>query len=79
VPPRIARTAVALVRRLGLVTGACDFVIDAAGTWWFLEVNPAGEWGWLTRDLSLPIADAIARALVPQRAEGTPRRQRKTV
>jgi hypothetical protein len=33
-------------------------------TYHFLEVNPAGEWGWLERDLDLPIADAIARALV---------------
>ena len=30
----------------------------------FLEVNPAGEWGWLERDLGYPIGDALAEALV---------------
>lgn len=53
-----------LCRALGLVTGAIDLVVDAAGIEHFLEVNPAGEWGFLERDLGLPIADALAEQLV---------------
>ena len=34
---------------------------------YFLEVNQAGEWGWLERDLGLPIAECIARALAEAR------------
>jgi glutathione synthase/RimK-type ligase-like ATP-grasp enzyme len=49
---------------LGLVYGAIDLICTPAGEYVFLEVNPGGEWGMLERDLGLPIADAIARALL---------------
>ncbi|MEW5854854.1 MAG: MvdC/MvdD family ATP grasp protein [Myxococcota bacterium] len=54
----------ALMRRLGLVSAALDFIVDPEGRHVFLEVNPAGEWGWLQRDLGFPIAERIADALV---------------
>lgn len=63
-PGDVERAAIELVRTLGLTMAALDFVVDAAGVHWFLEVNPAGEWGWLERDVALPIADALAAALV---------------
>jgi glutathione synthase/RimK-type ligase-like ATP-grasp enzyme len=61
----LAGRLLALLGRLGLVYGALD-LIDAGdgGEPWFLEVNPAGEWGWLERDLGLPISAAIADLLV---------------
>jgi glutathione synthase/RimK-type ligase-like ATP-grasp enzyme len=31
----------------GLVYGAFDFIVDEAGTWWFLECNSAGQFLWL--------------------------------
>ena len=49
---------------LGLVFGAIDLICTPSGEHVFLEVNPGGEWGMLERDLGLPIADAIARALL---------------
>ncbi len=58
--------ALRLMDELGLVYGAFDFVVTPEGEEYFLEVNPAGEWGWLQRDLDLPIADAIARELVAE-------------
>ena len=30
----------------------------------FLEMNPAGEWGMLERELSLPISEAIAESVM---------------
>jgi MvdC family ATP-grasp ribosomal peptide maturase len=54
----------ALMTELGLVFGAIDLIYTPEGEYVFLEVNPAGEWGMLQRDLGLPIADAIARALL---------------
>jgi hypothetical protein len=39
-------------------------ICTPAGEHVFLEVNPSGEWGMLERDLGLPIADAIAGALL---------------
>ena len=59
---------------LGLVFGAIDMICTPAGEHVFLEVNPGGEWGMLERDLGLPIADAIARALLlPAETEPEPK------
>lgn len=57
---RLAR----LMARLGLCQGAIDMIVTPTGEYVFLEVNPHGEWGMLQRDLGLPIADAIADALI---------------
>jgi glutathione synthase/RimK-type ligase-like ATP-grasp enzyme len=63
-PRAVERAAVRLVESLGLVTGALDFIVDERGAHAFLEINPAGEWGWLQKELGLPIAEAIAGALL---------------
>ncbi|WP_254634087.1 RimK-like protein [Mesorhizobium sp. GbtcB19] len=47
-PPGIERRCRALVARLGLVFGAIDLAL-ANGRYWFIEINPTGEWGWLER------------------------------
>jgi glutathione synthase/RimK-type ligase-like ATP-grasp enzyme len=65
----LAAKAVALVRRLGLAFGALDFVVDARGRHFFLELNPNGEWGWLQRS-GLPIAEAIVDELLNGTSEG---------
>lgn len=52
------------MKRLGLAYGAIDFIVTPDDRYIFLEVNPAGEWGWLQRDLDLPIASAIATNLI---------------
>jgi len=54
-----------LMRDLGLTMGALDLLLpDDGGAPWFLEVNPAGEWGMLQAHLGLPVAQAIARYLM---------------
>ena len=63
-PAEVSRGLQALMSGLGLVFGAIDLICTPAGEHVFLEVNPSGEWGMLERDLGLPIADAIARALL---------------
>jgi MvdC family ATP-grasp ribosomal peptide maturase len=63
-PAEVSRGLQALMSGLGLVFGAIDLICAPAGEHVFLEVNPSGEWGMLERDLGLPIADAIARALL---------------
>lgn len=54
----------ALMRGMGLRYGAVDLMVPLAGPPIFLEVNPAGEWGMLSRDLGLPIAESLADALL---------------
>lgn len=67
-PRPVAARAQRLMRRLGLSYGALDFIVTPKGEHVFLEVNPSGEWGWLERDLGLPISRALARLLVTGRA-----------
>ena len=63
-PAEVSRGLRSLMSELGLVFGAIDLICTQEGEHVFLEVNPAGEWGMLERDLELPISDAIARALL---------------
>lgn len=51
------------LNRFGLVFGAFDFIVSDGGEWYFLECNPAGQWGWLADGCDLPVADAIAAEL----------------
>lgn len=66
--PAVERRVRTMMARLGLVFGAFDFLDDGRPEPVFLELNPAGEWGWLERDLGFPIAAAIADELVGRRA-----------
>ena len=63
-PADVSRGMRALMSELGLVFGAVDLICTPAGEYVFLEVNPGGEWGMLERDLSLPVSESIARALL---------------
>jgi glutathione synthase/RimK-type ligase-like ATP-grasp enzyme len=63
-PAEVSRGLRSLMSELGLAFGAIDLICTPSGEYVFLEVNPAGEWGMLERDLNLPIADAIADALL---------------
>ena len=61
-PPAVTGSLRQLMRRLRLVYGAVDLIRSTNGDYVFLEVNPAGEWGMLQRDLDYPIAESIAQA-----------------
>ena len=43
----------------GLSYAAIDFVVSEDGRYFFLELNPSGQWGWLERKLGFAISDAI--------------------
>ncbi|MFJ5035546.1 ATP-grasp ribosomal peptide maturase [Streptomyces sp. NPDC088560] len=60
VPEPVAAGMLRLMDRLNLRYGAADFVIDPEGRWWFLEVNPCGQWDWIQGNTGLLIAQAIA-------------------
>jgi ATP-grasp ribosomal peptide maturase len=74
VPPRIAEAVRAYLREAELAYGAFDFVADADGTWWFLECNQSGQFGFVEVDTGQPIARTIAEWLArpaPQHPERT--------
>jgi glutathione synthase/RimK-type ligase-like ATP-grasp enzyme len=59
-PRPVERCLANYMRCLGLHYGAIDLVLDEDGDYWFLEVNPGGQWLWLDRILSLGITQRIA-------------------
>lgn len=72
VPRPVAVGIDRLLSELQLRFAALDFVVDADGTWWFLEANPNGQWLWLEHATGAPIARAIADALsTPDSANAT--------
>jgi hypothetical protein len=65
VPERVHVGLLELLDRLGLRFAACDLSVDHSGVWWFLEVNPAGQWAW-----DHPHRDAIASAIADALTRG---------
>jgi hypothetical protein len=62
-PPQLAERLVAYVKSYGLVYAAIDLILDPNGRYWFLEINPAGQWAWLEQQIAIPISDALVDAL----------------
>jgi hypothetical protein len=58
-----AAKAVELTQALGLSYGALDFLIDADGSVTFLELNTAGQWGWIEAATGFPISATIIEEL----------------
>lgn len=52
-----------LMDELDLYFGALDFAVTPDGRWVFFEVNPNGQWHWLTVKAGLPLVEAMADAL----------------
>jgi hypothetical protein len=64
IPAEVRCGVLAYLSEFGLVFGAFDFSVTPDGRWWFLECNPAGQWGWIAEETGLPIAEEIADELV---------------
>lgn len=57
---RVEEQLLTLQRRLQLAYGAVDLKRTASGDYYFLEVNPAGQWQFAERLTGLPITQAMA-------------------
>ena len=57
-PNDVQRSILNLMSKLNLCFGGVDLAIKN-GKYYFIEVNPTGEWGWLTQVASLPIEKEI--------------------
>lgn len=62
-PADVVAAVLRLMKELGLVYGALDFVVTPAEQWVFLEVNPGGQFGWLQMHTGLPMTDTLADVL----------------
>lgn len=68
-PDDVAESLLALMKELNLFYGAVDFRVTSEGEHVFLEVNPAGEFLFISERTDLPIPQSIAAAL-ERRASG---------
>ncbi len=62
-PPGLTGSLLELQRRLQLVYGAIDVRRTPEGDYYFLEVNPAGQWQFVEQRTALPITRAMADCL----------------
>lgn len=62
-PDDLHMKCVRLVREMGLRFGAVDLVLDRKGNYWFLEVNPNGQWAWIENRTGMPLTKAIVDEL----------------
>ncbi|MFI0508685.1 ATP-grasp ribosomal peptide maturase [Streptomyces sp. WSLK1-5] len=60
VPRRVAAGVRDYLRAAELAYGAFDFAEDGDGTWWFLECNQSGQFGFVEVETGQPIARTIA-------------------
>ena len=62
-PDGLRDSLVSLVQSYGLLFGAIDLIRDRAGKYWFLELNPAGQWAWLEQLGHGKMSDSLIRIL----------------
>lgn len=63
-PENIKTNLTSMMKEMGLYIGAIDMIKSKDGNYYFLEVNPQGEWGMLQKELNFPIAERIADNLI---------------
>lgn len=63
VPDEIAEKCLAFLKLLGLTFGVIEFAIDKNGDYWFLEINPNGQWAFIEMETGLEISKEIAKVL----------------
>ncbi len=61
-PQAVGARCIELTRRLGLSFAAIDLALSD-DRFFFLEVNPTGEWAWLQEEVQFPIAAELAELL----------------
>lgn len=62
-PNEVCSKLLTFMREVGLQYGAIDLIETPDQEFVFLEVNPAGQWGWIADFAKLPIPEAVANML----------------
>ncbi|MCP2339150.1 MvdC/MvdD family ATP grasp protein [Actinomadura rupiterrae] len=72
VPVSVRAHVRSFMMRFGLNYGAFDFVAAEGGTWWFLECNPTGQYGFVELKTGQPITAALAAVLASEAVKDRP-------
>ncbi|EQD41035.1 hypothetical protein B1B_14702, partial [mine drainage metagenome] len=75
-PPEVEMALLGVTRNFGLCYSAADFALDKNGELYFLELNPAGQFGYVEQIVpSMRILDALVQLLLqrgPVRSDDLP-------
>jgi len=63
-PDEIKNKVQLLMKEFDLIFGALDFIVTKDGTWYFLEINPSGQYLWIEDLTGLKITDSIKNKLI---------------
>lgn len=70
VPPGVHAACRALMKAIGVVSGAFDFIVTPSGQWIFLEVNEGGQFLFLEQWApQLPVVDAFCAFVEARRSD----------
>ena len=69
IPIFIKKQVLMMMKEFDLHFGAFDYIVSEDEKWYFLEVNPNGQWLWLDKELDLKISDAIVDYLLGEESE----------
>lgn len=58
-PRTVEKMCIELTKSLGLSFGAIDLIESTSGEYFFLEINPNGQWAWIEIDTGLEISKSI--------------------
>lgn len=59
----LGQMALAAADACGVRFSSQDWIQDSSGRWWFVDLNPGGQWLFLPEPVSNPVTDALARWL----------------
>ena len=62
-PEELEKKCLLLLDALHLEFGAIDFILGEDGEYYFLEINPNGQWAWIECRTNYHIAAEIAKLL----------------
>lgn len=65
-PEKLQKLCKQLTQKLNLRYSAIDLILAKNEQYYFLEVNPNGQWAWIEKMAKYPIRDAIINELYPQ-------------
>lgn len=63
-PDEIKNKVNLLMKEFDLIFGALDFIVTKDNSWYFLEINPSGQYLWIEDLTGLKITDAIKNKLI---------------
>jgi glutathione synthase/RimK-type ligase-like ATP-grasp enzyme len=58
-PPNVEDKCRRLLKEFGLQFGAIDMILTPKRDYYFLEINPNGQWAWIEEVSSLPMAATL--------------------